>query len=58
LIATAGLRVPVDALFGDIQYRMLEYDTIMYQFDWRRESALALDLVRKIGTGRPWFSGV
>jgi len=57
LIAT-GLRVPVDAPFSDIQYRMLEYDTIMYQFDWRRESALALDLVRKIRTGRPWFSGV
>src|SRR5258708_1742242 len=24
---------------------MLEYDTIMYQSSWRRESALALDLV-------------
>jgi hypothetical protein len=44
-----------DALFGDIQYRMLEYDTIMYQLGRRRESALALDLVR---TGRSCFSGV
>jgi len=41
-----------------MQYRMLEYDTIMYQLDWQRESALALDLVRKIRTGRPWLSGV
>jgi hypothetical protein len=48
----------VGALFGDIQDRMLEYDMIMYQLDWRRVSALGLDLVRKIRTGRPCFSGV
>jgi hypothetical protein len=48
----------VGAPADDIQYRVLVYDTIMYQLSRRREGALALDLVRKIRTERPCFSEV
>src|ERR1700722_121740 len=45
LYASRGSR---DGPADDVQDRMLEYDTIMYQSSRRREGALALDLVRKI----------